>query len=314
MLNTPILFIIFNRPETTRQVFENIRQAQPKQLFVAADGPRVDKIGEKKRCDEARKIATTVDWDCDVQTLFSDENKGCGRGPAEAITWFFEHVEQGIILEDDCLPSQSFFFFCQELLYKYKNEENIFLISGINHLQSFDSAGSYVFSRYAGIWGWATWKRAWIQYDYSMKSWGNPANRNIVNQHFKKNDTAEYFYNLFERSFKGIDVSWWDYQWLYCRVINNSFGIVPSKNLIKNIGFGAEATHTFDTESFLSKLDATDMDWPLIHPDLNINEAFDLAYYKLFDKQSNSLQQKIKNKLFNLIAIGEKYIISVKNI
>jgi hypothetical protein len=121
-LDCPVLFIIFNRPETTVRVFEAIRKAHPKQLFVAADGPRMGKEGEKERCEEARKIATQVDWDCEVKTLFRDENIGCGRGPAEAITWFFEHVEKGIILEDDCLPSQSFFGFCEKLLERYKND------------------------------------------------------------------------------------------------------------------------------------------------------------------------------------------------
>src|SRR5687767_5193193 len=134
MLNRPVLFIIFNRPETTKEVFEAIRKAHPKQLFVAADGPRIDKAGEKERCEEARRIATNVDWDCEIKTLFHDEDIGCGRGPAQAITWFFDHVEQGIILEDDCLPSQSFFRFCEELLQKHADEDKIQAISGTNLL------------------------------------------------------------------------------------------------------------------------------------------------------------------------------------
>lgn len=300
-MNTPILFIIFNRPDTTAKVFEAIRQARPKQLFIAADGPRKNKTGEEKKCLAARSVAAQVDWNCEVQTLYRDTNLGCGLGPANAISWFFSHVDQGIILEDDCLPSPSFFQFCEELLEKYKNDNQVFLISGSNPLQEYKTDTSYIFSKYAGIWGWATWKRAWNNYDFSMSSWSNPDNKQKLKTYFKGNESGDHFIESFEKTYEGKDVTWWDYQWLYCRVINNSIGIVPSKNLIQNIGFGENASHTFDPESALAKLSASNIEWPLIHPLKKIDKKFDSINYKLFYKRNTSITRILKNRISGLI-------------
>src|SRR4051812_29566436 len=169
-LHTPVLFVIFNRPETTRQVFEAIRTAKPSRLYIAADGPRKNKPGEDQKCQEAREIVKAVDWDCEVKTLFSKENLNCGRGPATAFTWFFEHEEEGIILEDDCLPTQSFFRFCQELLERYRYDYRVMHIGGNNFLNGWqrDQDYSYYFSLSGHIWGWATWRRAWQMFDYKL--------------------------------------------------------------------------------------------------------------------------------------------------
>lgn len=254
MLNTPVLFIVFNRPDTTARVFEAIRQAKPKQLFVAADGPRPNKDGEKERCEIVRQIATKVDWDCELRTLFRSENRGCGRGPAEAITWFFENVEQGIILEDDCLPDQSFFWFCEELLEYYKYDERIMHITG-NNFQFGEVIGvaSYYSSIYTHNWGWATWKRAWAKFEYILKD-------------VKIFTTSQSFYDLFssdserkfwQKSFSGLNgenYDVWDIQWQYCIQKNNGISLIPNKNLVSNIGFGQDATHTYDCDSLLSKI------------------------------------------------------------
>jgi hypothetical protein len=226
-LNTPVLFLVFNRPGTTRQVFEAIRAAKPRQLFVAADGPRADKEGESELCQTVRNIATQIDWACELKTLFRDTNLGCGRAPAEAITWFFENVEQGIILEDDCLPSKSFFGFCEQLLMKFAKEKKIFLISGMNPLVEYsNSSCSYIFSEYGGTWGWATWKRAWDNYDFNIKSWGIKKNREIIDVFFQSMGARQFYKNILAQTYRGEKISWWDYQWYYTRITNKSIGIV----------------------------------------------------------------------------------------
>src|SRR5258708_3549575 len=172
--NTPILFLIFNRPFPTRRVFAEIRKARPAKLFVAADGPRPDKPEDLETCRETREIIKDIDWPCEVQTLFRDKNLGCGVAVSGAITWFFQNVEQGIILEDDCLPDPSFFPFCTELLERYKDDERILLISG-NFLQQknkkFMVKASYYGTLIPHLWGWASWRRAWAKYDFNLTKW-----------------------------------------------------------------------------------------------------------------------------------------------
>ena len=157
---TPVLFLIFNRPDTTKQVFSAIQKARPPRLYVAGDGPRPEQSNEAEICEIVRSIATNVDWDCEVKTLFRDHNFGCRLAVSQAISWFFENEPEGIILEDDCLPSQSFFWFCQELLEDFRNDKQVGAICGFysNELDYKPSA-SYFFSRYMRVWGWAGWRR-----------------------------------------------------------------------------------------------------------------------------------------------------------
>lgn len=233
MLNTAILFIVFNRPETTRQVFEAIRKAQPKQLFVAADGPRPEKVGERERCEESRRIATSVDWDCQVKTLFRSENRGCGLGPSEAITWFFNEVEQGIILEDDCLPNLAFFKFCNDLLFYYKENERVMHISGSNIQQGIiRNKSSYYFSRIPHMWGWAAWRRSWEKYTY------NPS-FDFQGNLYKE----QYWKTIYDKICSGELKTVWDYQWVFTILKNDGLAITPNVNMIKNIGFEEGATH-----------------------------------------------------------------------
>ena len=174
MFDTPVLFIIFNRPETTSLVFEQIKKVQPKYLFIAADGPRSNMPGELELCNAAREIVLNgIDWDCKIKTLFRTENAGCKKAVSKAINWFFDNVEQGIILEDDCLPDQKFFTFCKEMLWEYKDDMDIIAINGCNFNYHKNDDEGYFFSRYMNVWGWATWKRAAEMIDYNMPSWNN---------------------------------------------------------------------------------------------------------------------------------------------
>lgn len=251
MFNTPILFIIFNRPEITQKVFQEIKKQQPKFLFIAADGPRNNVDTDLKKCKETRGIVLeAIDWDCEVKTLFRSENLGCGVAVSEAITWFFENIEQGIILEDDCLPNPSFFGFCEELLHKYKNEEQIYGISGDNFQNGIQRGNaSYFFSNYVFVWGWATWRRAWENYDFDMEDLEQFKKDNSIYKIDKRKIFQDYWLNIFENvAKKKIDT--WDYQWMFTIWKSKGKVIVPNINLISNIGFGKEATHTTGNSPF----------------------------------------------------------------
>jgi hypothetical protein len=280
----PVLFIIFNRPESTKRVFEAIRKEKPRKLFVAADGARGNAIGEAQKCDEARRIATAVDWECDIKTLFRDRNLGCGKGPAGAITWFFENVEEGIILEDDCLPSHDFFVFCATLLDRYRHDTRIMEIGGTCFLtQPFDDdRTSYYFSNHNMIWGWATWRRAWKLYDFKMSFYNKLKGSQYLKNSFHSAYERDYFTYIFDTTVATVEnVSWWDYQWEFIRRLHSGLVIVPKKNLVINLGLGPEATHTTDPRGAGYNLKLEEMDFPLIHPEF---VAPDLKRDSLFFK------------------------------
>ncbi len=266
-LKTPILLIIFNRPNTTQQVFDAIRQAQPRQLFVAADGPREDKDGEAEKCQRARGIVKQIDWDCDVRTLFQEKNLGCRLGPATAINWFFENVEAGIILEDDCMPHPTFFPFCEELLVKYRDDERVMMISGFNPLGKWKSEiRSYHFSYSGGSWGWASWRRAWDYFDIDMRLWGEPDVQNEIGHVLCDKVQFNYWRAGFDAVYNGKLNTAWDYQWFFARLLYSGLSIVPSVNLISNIGFQGGATHTLDPSDSLANLPLYSVPFPLKGP------------------------------------------------
>lgn len=286
-LHTAVLMVIFNRPETTRQVFEAIRVAKPSRLYIAADGPRNDKPGEAERCEECKQIVGEVDWDCEVKTLFRKQNLNCGRGPSSAFNWFFEHEEEGIILEDDCLPSQSFFWFCQELLERYRHDSRIMHIGGNNFLNGWQKDGdySYYFSQSGHIWGWATWRRAWKKFDYDLSLYQKLKRKNYFSHFFLSQLEKLYRLRKFDKTVSGKLVDWWDYQWDFARYIHSGLAIVPEDNLVKNIGFDGEATHTQDKNNPSAKLNADEIEFPLHHPPFMIRDyASDKRYFRSFIK------------------------------
>jgi len=245
-MNTAILFLVFNRPDTTSQVFEAIRKAKPPRLYVAADGPRLGRKEEIIKCKETRLIATNVDWPCTVITLFREENLGCKIAVSSAIDWFFEREEEGIILEDDILPSQTFFSFCERLLIKYRNESNVALISGCNPAErTFKNQGNYSFSHYGLIWGWASWRRAWADYDVDIIDWQNKKNEAKDWMSYSNPLYVSMWSNIFDSVATG-KVDTWDYQLNYMLMSKSKVSIIPCRNLIDNIGYGEDATHTVD--------------------------------------------------------------------
>lgn len=289
-LSTPVLFIIFNRPETTQLVFDAIRKVKPPRLYVAADGPRPNVPTDKVRCEAARKIVDQIDWPCELKTLFRENNLNCGKGPASAMTWFFEHEKEGIILEDDCLPSKSFFWFCQELLERYRDDTRVMHIGGNNFLDNWKSNNdySYYFSRSGFIWGWATWRRAWNLFDYDIKLYEKLKADGYFDNFFLNG--LEKFYRLrkFDKTVERRGhVDWWDYQWDFSRYINSGLCIVPQKNLVKNLGFGAGATHTTNEKSRSAGMEAFEMEFPLKHqPHVLRDIETDKRYFSKFIKDT----------------------------
>jgi hypothetical protein len=296
-LRTAVLLVIFNRPETTQLVFEAIRKAKPPRLYVAADGPRQDVYSDFKKCADARKIIEQVDWDCKVETLFQNKNLNCGIGPSSAFAWFFKHEEEGIILEDDCLPSQSFFWFCEELLERYRHDSRVMHIGGNNFLNGWqkDSDYSYYFSRSGHIWGWATWKRAWKKFDFKIKNYPKAKQNGLFNYFFLNRMEKMYRLRKFNQTIaKDGSVDWWDYQWDLARYLNSGLAIVPNTNLVKNLGFGESATHTIHANSKSASMDTSDVIFPLRHPPFMIRDAVsDKKYFKILMK--DNLGSKIKS-------------------
>ncbi len=243
-MKTPVLFLIFNRPELTFRVFEEIRKAKPEQLFIAGDGPRENKTGEAEECIKTRSIIDKIDWGCDVKTLFRDKNLGCKTAVSSAINWFFENVEEGVILEDDCLPNQSFFFFCEMMLEKYRSEEKVMHIGGCNFQDGIKRGNaSYYFSKYPVIWGWATWKRAWKHYDIEMKSLDSFFESEKIKNIHPQRTEQNYWRRKFSETKKGL-INTWDYQWVLSCWVHSGVSVMPQVNLITNIGFSENATHT----------------------------------------------------------------------
>jgi hypothetical protein len=265
-LETAVLFLVFNRPYTTAQVFEAIRRARPPRLYIAADAARAGRPDEAEKVARVRQISTEVDWPCEVKTLFRDENLGCKYAVSSAITWFFGLEEEGIILEDDCLPSQSFFWFCEEMLGRYRNDQGVMAITGTNITRNIPFDGDYYFSRYALMWGWASWASAWKQYDLELESWPKSKQvRHLKSLGVPKLKEAFIWKQILNQTKNGI-IDTWDYQWIYSCWRCRGLTIAPGKNLIRNNGFSNDATHTTNFHPILSTLELDDLFWPLKDP------------------------------------------------
>lgn len=307
MLKTPVAFLIFNRPDLTSIVFEAIAQTKPKKLLVVADGPRFPEDAEK--CRQARAVIERVDWDCEVLTNFSEINLGCKYRVSSGLDWIFSQVEEAIILEDDCLPAESFFYFCQTLLDHYRDDERIMHISG-NNFQFGQSRTeySYYFSTYPHIWGWASWRRAWKHYDVHIKTWSEYKGLDVLSYICENPCEQQYWIDIFDRVFNGA-IDTWDYQWVYACWSQNALAILPDSNLVSNIGFGVDETHTSNSENPLSKLPLTDI-WEIKHPPLIVrhreadNYTFNSALSPRNMKNTNLVSVRIKKmytELSNII-------------
>ena len=274
-MKTAVTFLIFNRPDTTEKVFEVIRLARPPKLLVVADGPRAEKPGEAENCAAARAIIERVDWSCEVLTNYSDVNLGCKLRVSSGLDWVFDTVEEAIILEDDCLPHPTFFRFCEELLERYRYNERIMTISGNNfqfgHRRT-DS--SYYFSRYNHCWGWASWRRAWQHYDIEMKLWSTIREGNWLKDILGDEQAVKYWQAIFQSTYDGV-INSWAYRWTFACWIQSGLTILPNVNLVSNIGFSLESTHTKRLNKFANKFANMPLEaikFPIQHPQFLIRD------------------------------------------
>ncbi len=271
-VTAPVALIIFNRPEPTAKVFEAIRQAQPATLVVIADGARASRKGEAELCAAARAATENVDWPCRIVRHYADQNLGCRNRVASGLDLLFDEFDRAIILEDDCVPEPSFFRFCDELLERYRDDERVMAISGDNfQFGNHRSEFSYYFSRYPHVWGWATWRRAWRHYDVAMRDWPQYRDNGWLAGLFDSPRTIKFWQEIFQSVYdKKVDT--WDHQWTYTCWRQNGLTALPSVNLISNIGFGEDATHTRRSGLF-SYLSVHPMEFPLRHPVEIIRDA-----------------------------------------
>jgi hypothetical protein len=243
-LKTPVLFLIFNRPAETARVFVAIREQRPSRLFVAADGARPDRADERALVRESRTIATKVDWPCDVKILFRDTNLGCGLAVSGAISWFFEQVEEGIILEDDCLPHADFFPYCETLLARYRHELRVATIAGTHFLpSSLHYEHSHYASKYFQMWGWATWRRTWQNYDFDLSALSHEGFSDLLQATHPIAVERGYWTEIY-KALKTGAIDTWDFQVFFSSWRTGSNHVMPGRNLVSNIGYGTNATHT----------------------------------------------------------------------
>jgi len=311
-LSTPVAFILFRRPETTARVWEKIRQAKPPKLFLIADGGRNEE--EWLMCHAARKVVQLIDWECEVHRNFADTNLGCRDRVVTGLDWVFDQVDQAIILEDDCLPSSSFFRYCEDLLIKYEKDTRIAQVCGTNYQDGHvRGSASYYFSKYPTIWGWATWKRAWVNRDCSAQAWSNPEIQNLILA--KCASDMERFKMGFRFNAAHVQsIDTWDYGWIFSVWCQNLISCVPETNLVQNIGFGLGATHTQPEEKIMSFINS-EMEFPLRHPQTFIDnyKADDYFFRKYFGgaEPAKPLLIKIFNKIKALV---KKIIKSLLNL
>jgi len=300
-VKSSILFIIFNRLDTTLLVLEQIKQVRPNRLYITADGPRATVPGEDLKCMATREaVLAAIDWDCEIKTLFRAENLGPKEAISSAISWFFDHEEEGIILEHDCLPAKSFFRFCDVLLERYRFDTRIFLISGSNLSRQKWSDASYYFSQLSNAWGWAIWKRSWIGYDKDLTGYTEAEVREQLGKFFDD----PFIIDCWVRNFVLLNsgqINTWDYQMTFKHFFSHCLNIAPNNNLVSNIGFGHLAENTVDADSFFAGIPLEEIR-ELKHPKFILPEkkADKLILMKEFEpiaayqKKHNSLRRRFK--------------------
>ncbi len=306
---TPILLTLWRRPKETYEVISAIREVKPKQLFIACDGPRKGNLKESDKVKKTIEICKEqINWDCEVKWLISEKNLGCKEGCNKAFNWFFEQVEEGIIMEDDNLAHPDFFAFCQELLQKYRFDKRVWCISGTNNQDGIIRGdASYYFGKTYLCWGWATWKDRWAEYDTDMKQWPYIKSNNKLDDIFKDKIQKEYWQNIFETFYEKGEPNTYDYQWVLTCFINNGLVAIPNKNLINNIGFGEDALHTKWEKKSVSETES--IGEKIIHPKYILCDEkaeeyqFDYFFGGYSMRLKNNFILRLKNKLKRILKI-----------
>lgn len=310
-IDLSVLLIFFARPNTLREVFAKVKKARPSRLFLACDGPRDNNPQDALSIEECKKIVSDIDWECEVFTNYSKENQGCGKGPSNAISWAFEYTDKLVILEDDCVPDDTFFPFMKEMLDFYENDSRIGMVSGLNHFKNWDcNSNSYLFAKTGAIWGWGTWKRVWDKYDFYIKDIEDPyvsklLQGEVINKRAGKGRIINWKCAAKETQTK--KVSYWDYQFDFLKYSQSYLSIVPTGNLIHNVGVGLGSTHAIKNRQSAWKLGevlfmpTVPMGFPIKHPKYIIcDRAYDKMVLNkiLYRPKIVKIIKKIKRSFF----------------
>ncbi|MBD2258631.1 glycosyltransferase family 2 protein [Pseudanabaena sp. FACHB-2040] len=302
-LKTPVVLLIFKRPQTTQLVFEAIRQARPQTLLIVSNLPPADKADQLQQCQQARAIVEAVDWPCEVFRNYAETYMSCKDRIVSGLNWVFATVEQAIILEDDCVPEPSFFGYCQELLQRYASDQRVMAITGDNfNIPPRQAEYSYSFSRYTHFWGWATWRRAWQHYDADMALWPEFRQAGWLSDILPDSAAVRWWDKTLQQTYAGQKDTW-DYQWIFSTWVQGAHCIVPCVNLVTNLGFGADAAHNRDQFDWRAKLLTQPIALPLRHPpvlraDVWCDRILQSRYYGyIAQKQSRPLPYRIRRKL-----------------
>jgi hypothetical protein len=301
---TPILMMNFNRPSHTRKVLDEIKQHCPKTLYLFQDGARAGNEADSKKCSEVRSILNEVlDWNCNCKTYFSDINLGCGLGPKSAITWFFENEEQGIVIEDDCLPHPDFFPYCEELLEKYRENPEVMFIGATTYHDLYPCNTSYFFTKHPVVGAWAAWRRTWTGYDFDLYNLNEEnLNKELTKQLYSKAERKWWIKKLKEIK-SDTQKTYWDFQFHIHLYLNHGVAVMPKRNMISNIGFDAEGTHTTNNSDGRGARDVFPC-YPLVHP-TEIRVDVKDEYLYLTKVQQKSLNKRILISLHNYMFESE---------
>jgi hypothetical protein len=281
MLSTPVVFILFNRPDLTAQTFERIRRARPTHLYIVADGPREHVEGEVDRCVAARAVVEGIDWDCQVIHDFSPVNLGCKRRVASGLSAAFERFDRAIVIEDDVLVDPSCFDFMHRMLDRFEDDGRVMMITGFNPLGRHRSdERDYHFSYCGSIWGWASWARCWKHYDIDMKRWWLPGVKEKLTATFGSEEVAAPRLAAYDRTAAGL-VDTWDFQWSFARILAGGLSVVPATNLVQNLGFRSDATHTRSNSPMASVPVGSMGREPRMHDRVEADREYDLAFTRL---------------------------------
>ncbi|MCC7502587.1 MAG: hypothetical protein IT229_08670 [Flavobacteriales bacterium] len=301
-LRIPVLITAFTRYDTTRVVMEAVRKARPPRLYFACDGPRNE--AEKVKTDRVRSLVELVDWPCELHTLFHEKNKGSKYGMAANFTWFFDQEPEGVILEDDIEPAQSFFWFAQELLERYRHDERIWAIIGNNlsteGVEKSPEGYWYTAHGYGAYWGWAGWKRSWDRFDIDMKAWPEMRDSDEFNAFFLSQGERSEVRELFEHTWDLTIPTAWDYQFDLAKIRAGAVNILPNVNLCRNIGFGEGGTHTVSSKDPRNQSYLHEAAFPLVAPEqVSIDPDRDLAYFNAYIRRP--LFRRIKSAVKGLL-------------
>lgn len=303
-MEAAVVVVMFNRPRCVKKLLEVLKQVMPRNIFVISDGPRNENPLDRQLVQECRNIIDiNIDWQCDVYKIYSDKNLGCGRRLPTGLDVVFSIVDAAIILEDDCIPNITFFRYCNELLEKYYYDTRILSISGINYFQHKVSSNSYFFSKFPQTCGWATWRRVWEKYDYEMKLWPEFHEKKLLKGLFEDQQIYKIWENYFSMCYENKLPTAWDFQFSFLSFCNHGLNIMPDVNLIENIGFEKDGTHTTSSNTYLAQLmsGVMPLNFPLQHPHiLQENFAYDRKCWRVWGYEESIAAYYLKKYIFRV--------------